>query len=301
MKNMKFILLLAAIAFAFPTCPVLADNAPKPISPCGAVFGPGGTGFPVGKLATVISYRRIETDGIRHHGDELNDNVELTKDIPIFKLRYGIAPGLDIRTATPLYNIEKQNNVTGDTNDLGWIGDTTVVLHKVVMNQAKGDFLNVALDLGAVFPTANVDSESVDFCGNDAWGGFAGIGFTYFLGSNRFDQEFNFATFTEGAHDYKKPNRFRCNTSWAYAINDNFDIGAESSVEWNDESEKDDMGQHDSKMEWYAGPKAVFKYKPWGFNVGSALLFPVDRWYESAAPSDEYRFELKLIKVFDLI
>jgi hypothetical protein len=300
MKKMRLVLLLTAITVSLLACPALAENTPKPIPPTSATFGPSGTGFPVGKLATVLSYRHMETGGIRHHGDELHNKTELTKDMGIFKLRYGFAPGLDVRTATPMYNFEIKKNTTGDKTDKGWIGDTAVILHKVVMNQANGDLLNVALDLGAVLPTANVDSESVDFCGNDAFGGIAGVGFTYFLGSNRFDQEFNFATFTEGAHDYTKPNRFRANTSWTYAINGNFDIGTESCMEWNGESEKEGVRQNDSRFEWYAGPKAVFKYRPWGFNAGAAVTFPVNRWYEKATPSDDYRIEVKLIKVFDL-
>ena len=300
MKKVRCILLLTAMAVSLFVSPALAADTPKAIPPIAGVSGPGGTGFPVGKLATVISYRHMETSDLRYHGDKANDNIEMTKDMPIFKFRYGIAPGLDIRTATPVYNFKVKNNVSGDTTNKDGIGDTSVTLHKVVMNQAQGDLLNVALDLGAVFPTARVDSESVDFCGNSAWGGVAGIGLTYFFGSNRFDQEFNFATFTEGAHDYTKPNRFRANTSWAYAINGNFDIGAESTAEWNDESKTEGVRQNDSRVEWYAGPKAVFKYKPWGFNAGMALLLPVNRWYEKATPSDDYRFELKLIKVFDL-
>lgn len=300
MKTSRRMLLLLAMVFSFLVTPALAEEAPKPITPISGPFGPSGTGFPVKKFAAVLNYRHIETDGVRHHGDEVNDNVKLTKDVFILKTRYGILPGLDVRTATPLYTVKRENHVTDSTDYMNWIGDTTVILKKQFLNQAAGDPLSFALDLGAVFPTANVDSKSSDFIGNDAWGGLVGLGFTYALGSNRFDQEFNFATFTEGAHDYRKPNRFRCNTSWAYALNNNFDIGVESLVEWNDESEKNGARQGDSKLEWYAGPKFVFKYKPWAFNLGTAITFPVKRWYEGSAPSDEYRFEVKVIKLFDL-
>ena len=290
------------LAMVLISSPVLAeDAAPKAWAPANVTSGPGGTGFPVGKFAAALNYKHAETDGIRHHGDELNDNVKLTKNVYVAKFRYGIAPGLDVRSATPMYDIDVDNKVNDNFDkNMGWIGDTTILLHKVVMNQAKGNFMNMAFDIGATFPTANVDSDSNDFIGNDAWGGFVGVGFTYFLGSNRFDQEFNFAAFTEGAHDYTKPNRFRSNTSWAYAFNNYFDIGVESNLEWNDESEKNGVGQNDSKLEWYAGPKMVFKYRPWGINVATLATFPVKRWYEGNSPSDEYIFQVKLAKLFDL-
>ena len=303
MKELKYILSLSVMIFCFMTSFAMAEDAaptPKAFGPAGGCSGPAGMGFPVGKLATVLSYRHIETDGVRHHGDELNNNVKMTKNVYIAKFRYGIAPGLDIRSATPLYNIEVKNNKNDTSDDRGWIGDTCILLHKVVMSQAKGDFMNMAFDIGGILPTANVDNNNIDFVGNDAWGGMAGVGFTYFLDANRFDQEFNFATFTEGAHDYTKPNRFRSNTSYAYAINNYFDIGAESNLEWNDESEKNGVQQNDSKLEWYAGPKFAFKYKPWGVNVATLFTVPVKRWYEGNSPSDEYRFELKLVKIFDL-
>lgn len=277
------------------------DTDPIPSGPTAAAFGPGGTGFPVGKLATLINYQYVESDGVRHHSDEINENVKLTKNIGVVKTRFGIAPGFDIRTATPLYNIEKKNNVTGKSDDLGWIGDTALVLHKVIMNQSKTNPLSFAVDLGLVVPTTDVSDKSVDFTGNGAWGAITGLGFTYSLNSHRFDQELCFSTFTEGAHDYRKPIQFRSNTSWAYAINNYFDIGSESLFEWNGESEIKGVKQKDSKNEWYVGPKVAFKYKPAGFTAGLEATFPFARWYEGNAPSDGFRLELRLTKVFDLL
>jgi len=299
MKKFAVFIIFAMILISSPA--LGEDAVPRAWGPANVISGPAGMGFPVGKLAAVLNYKYAETDGIRHHGDELNDDVKLTKNVYVAKLRYGIAPGLDIRSATPMYDVDVdyKSSVPKDDYTQNWIGDTTLVLHKVVMNQARGNFINMAFDIGATFPTANVDSESNDFIGNDAWGGFAGVGFTYFLGSNRFDQEFNYAFFTEGAHDYTKPNRFRSNTTWAYAFNNYFDIGVESNLEWNNESEKNGVGQNDSKLEWYAGPKMAFKYRPWGVNVATLVTFPVKRWYEGTSPSDEYTVQVKIAKLFN--
>ncbi len=282
--------------------PTAAPQPPKHPKAGGAItapFGPAGTGFPSRAFSAVINYRYMTTDGVRFKNNKINDNVELTKHIGLAKFRYGIMPGLDVRTSTPFYNIERKNRVSGAEDDMGWVGDTALIFHKVLLDQTKGDALHFALDVGVSLPTASVDDDSNDFLGNQAWGGIVGLGLTYFTtNGHRFDQEINYATFTEGRRDYRKPDRFRSNTGWAYAINTMFDVGLESNLEWNGESERDGKDMGDSKWEWYAGPKAVFKYTPLKLTAGVAATFPVYRWYEANTPSDDFRIEFKLVKLF---
>ncbi|GFO70820.1 hypothetical protein GMLC_43990 [Geomonas limicola] len=277
-----------------------APAVPLPFGPTISAFGPAGTGFPVGKLGVLLNYQNCETDGTRQGDREVNENVRLSKKVGVVKLRYGITEGLDIRTATPLYDVHKKNLATGKGEHLGWIGDTGIALHKVLMNQAKGAPFDLAVDLGLVVPTTDVSNKSVDFVGNNAWGAGGAIGLTYSAGSHRLDQELHVYTFTEGAHDYRKPTYLRSTTAWGVAVNNYFDIGAESQFDWNASSEKNGLKQNDSKNEWYAGPKVAFKYKPWGFAAGLATMFPFARWYEANTPSEGYRVELKLSKTFDL-
>lgn len=246
------------------SCPAFAG---APVSrPGGAVsapFGPGGLGFPVGKLATVLNYRYIEADSFRDKNGKVAGPFKMTKNVGIAKFRYGLAPGLDIRTATPLYDIELDFNDPARSDDhKGWLGDTTVILHKVIMNQDRNAPFSLALDAGLVLPTADGGSDNIDFIGNRAWGAGIGAGLTYFLDSHRLDQEISYYTFSEGKHDYRKPDRFRVNTAYAYAFNGFFEAGAESLFEWNDESEKRDTRQDDAKHEWYVGPRVRFSYKP---------------------------------------
>lgn len=301
-KRAKRLVPMCLLMFCSVANPAGADvSVPKPVGPTAAVFGPAGSDFPVGKLAAVLNYQYAESDGVRHRASEANEKVKLTKNLGTVKFRYGIMPDLDIRTATPLYYIEKDYKTTGKTDELHWIGDTTLTLHKVLLNQSRNDALSLAVDVGLVVPTTDASSKSLDSIGNNAWGATAGVGVTYALGSHRLDQELAIATFTEGSHDYRKPLRFRSNTSWSHAVNNYFDIGAESLFEWNGESEKSGVKQKDSKNEWYAGPKMAFKYKPAGINVGMLATFPFARWYEGTAPSDGFRFELRLTKVFNLL
>lgn len=303
MKKLLYTVPACLLCSLLSTGPVVAADeavppAPKAFGGVGAAWGPAGEGMPVGKFAALLNYTYAETDGVRLHGDELNDNVELTKNVGVVKFRYGIAPGLDIRSATPIYDVKKEVRSTNDTDHYGWLGDTAIALHKVVMNQANKDPFSLAFDLGIVLPTADGGKNNNDYTGNQAWGAGGGVGLTYFLGSNRFDQELYYYTFTEGKHDYRKPDMFRCLTGWAYAFNTTFDLGVESYVGWDGESEKYDREQSDAKWEWYIGPKVVFKHKETGTTLGALVTLPAYRDYGSPTPSDAFRFEIKLAKVF---
>ena len=92
--------------------------------------------------------------------------------------------------------------------------------------------------------------------------------------------------------------RFRANTTFAYALSPLFDIGVESSFEWNDESQSDDAENGDSFSEWYAGPKVAYKLQKHGFYAGLGVTFPLKCDYDGYSTSDEFRVELKLVKVF---
>ena len=265
-----------------------------------STFGPCGLGMPAGAFAVGGNVFFAKSNGIWESDRRVSGKAKTTKLNEIFKTRYGIMKGLDIRTATPVYNvhIEKPD---ADNRETYGIGDTAVLLHKNILNQKAGDPLSVALDFGSIFPTASVGSHSSDAAGNDAWGFIGGIGATWFYGANRFDSEINYANFTEGAHDYEKGDRYRWNLAYAFALSDNWDIGAESTWEMNEESRYMGKGNQDASIEWYVGPKVVYKYAPWKLFTGLVAKAPVHRWYEgNKAGSDDFRLELKLIKIFSI-
>ncbi|MEZ7196309.1 transporter [Pseudodesulfovibrio karagichevae] len=285
--------LLVVSAHAEETTPVAWGGV-------GSTFGPCGLGVPAGLLAVGGNVVFAKSNGVWESDSRVNGKVKTTKLNEIFKTRYGLMKGLDIRTATPIYNVH-MDKTNAANRDVYGIGDTCVLLHKTLLSQKAGAPLSVGMDFGGIVPTASVSEHSSDFVGNDAWGVMGGLGGTYFLGANRFDSEVNYATFTEGAHDYRKGNRLRWNLGYAYALSDLWDLGAESSWEMSDESAIEGVGQRDAYVEWYAGPKVVFKYKPWNLNAGLVAKVPVHRWYESnKVGSDDFRLECKIIKAFNL-
>lgn len=290
--------ILVSAAWAGEEAAPQQQPAPRPWAPMGANFGPSGSSMPAGVFAVGGNFMYGESDHVRRYSDQLNDNTKTDKALGVFKTRYGILPNLDIRTATPIYNINFDNQVASDKSYSG-VGDTTVLLHSQILNQDKGAPFCLAVDYGGIVPTASVSGHSVNGIGNDAWGVMGGAGITYYLDSHRFDIEANYAAFTEGAHDYTKGDRIRFNQSYAYAISKMWDVGMESCYEWNGASELHGVDMKDSSEEWYVGPKVVLKYQPWGMNVGLAGMVPVQRWYQgNKAGSDDYRLDMKLIKFF---
>ncbi len=300
MNWMRIRLLAGLMVLCLGTAAYAGDSTPTAWGPVSATFGPCGLSMPAGKLAVGGNLVYGNSNGLWRHDRRLNGNTKATKLNEVFKTRYGIWDGLDIRTATPIYNVHLEKTNT-DNRDIYGIGDSTVLLHQRLFNQRAGDPLSVALDFGAVLPTGSVSQHSSDLAGNSSWGAVVGLGGTYFLGANRFDSEVNYAMFTEGAHDYERGDRFRWNLGYAYALTDSWSIGVESTFETYAESRKHGEGQSDASLEWYAGPKVAYKIKPWKTSVGVILKAPVKRWYEGTkAASDDYRVELKLMKTFDL-
>lgn len=297
----KIVRLLAGLVLlCLATAAHAEEKYPVAWGPASATFGPSGLNIPAGKFAIGGNIVFSDSNGVWRNSKRVNGNVKGTKFNQVIKMRYGIWDGLDVRAATPIYNVHL-DKTTGSDKDVYGVGDTTVLFHQRLLSQKKGDPFSLAFDAGFVLPTGTVSEHSSDAAGNAAWGLMGGIGATYFLYSNRFDTEVNYATFAEGGHNYQKGNRLRWNAAYAYAINDNWDVGLESSLEIYDESERNGVMQDDSSLEWYAGPKVAYKYKPWGTFAGLTLKAPVQRWYEkNKVCSDDYRVEFKLMKTFDL-
>lgn len=300
MKNVGCVLLGVLLLVSQGVTARAEDKAPVAWAPMATVFGPCGSGMPPGALTVIGHVLHGAGDGLRRHDSRLNDSVDSSKINEVIKLRYGITPGLDIRTSTPVYNVDLDRR-TGPGRDIYGVGDTNVILHKVLFRQGDGAPLSLGLEAGLIVPTATVGQHSSDPTGNACWGGMAGLGLTWLYAGHRVDTEVNYAMFTEGAKDYRKGNRFRWNLAYAFAMSAFWDMGAESLLEMSEQSAYRDQGSDDSYVEWYIGPKIVFKYSPWKLNVGLMATFPVQRWYEgNKVGSDDYRVECKFTKTFDI-
>ena len=104
--------MLGSLLLAFLVVTAHAEEpAPVAWGATSPAFGPCGLNIPAGTLAMGGNVLFAKSNGIWKNDERLNGNVKATKFNEIFKFRYGIMDGLDIRSATPVYNVhlDKKN------------------------------------------------------------------------------------------------------------------------------------------------------------------------------------------------
>lgn len=301
-RRWKSVALAASLLLLFCGSAMAADEAePKPWGGITSTFGPAGTIIPAGVFVVGGNVVHGESDGTRRHSKYWNGATDTSKWTEVVKFRYGILPNLDLRTSTPIYSIHTNTGPRNVGRTNYGVGDTAALFHSLIMDQKKGDLFSIGVDYGGILPSASVSDHSVNSIGNEAWGLMGGVGATYFHGSHRIDVEVNYATFTEGSREFQKGDRMRWNTGYAYALNNMWDIGVETTYEWNAETKLKEVGQKDSSEELYGGPKIAFKYAPWATNMGLLASTPLYRWYQGTKTgSDDYRVDFKIMKSFDI-
>jgi len=291
------IALAMCLLFQTPNFCAAEEGAASP-RPVGAVTvngGPGGMSVPTGKFIGVLNYRYAEKDNWYHYSVACDGaDREAVSHTMVTKFRYGIAPGWDVRTATPFASTEARLDGECD-NYIGGIGDTLVILRHQFMAQKKGAPVSLAWDLGVNTPTGEVGEGKI---GSGAWGGMAGLGATYMFGSHRIDGDVNYLVYTEGAHDTRKGDRFRANAHYAYAVNSLLDLGVEANYEWLQENRRDGKGLNNDIKTLYVGPKFNLKFKEYGMTFGGALLGAAYRESQKQTLTEDWRMEFKLVKVF---
>lgn len=290
--------LLLACCFILPSVSIAsAQNAsvPVPAGPVGVNHGAGGLGFPVGKFSAVANYRYADKDQwYLHTSEEDGLDREVSSHNIVFKTRYGIAQGWDVRTATPFL----LNTIETDGRNDAWsggLGDTTVILHQQFASQKQGAPLNLAWDLGVLVPTGEGGSNNI---GTGAWGGLAGLGATWIVGSHRLETDMSYVIFTEGYKEVTKGDRLRINGHYAYALNARLDLGLEGYYEWTQTDEADGEDLDNDAKTLYAGPKFNLKFPEYGVTFGGTLLGAAYREYEKKSLTEDWRAEFKLIKLF---
>ncbi len=296
--SLRIMSLLLACCIALPFGQAeAAQNASAPV-PSGAVgvnHGPGGMGFPVGKFCAVAQYRYADKDQWRlNTSEESGPDKEVASHTLVFKTRYGIAKGWDVRTATPFV----MNTIeTGGQNDAwsGGLGDTTVFLRHQFASQKDGAPLNLALDLGALVPTGEVGENNI---GTGSWGGLVGAGATWMIGSHRLEADLSYLVYAEGRKDVTKGDRLRVNGHYAYALNSRLDLGLEAYYEWTQADEADGVNLENDVKTLFAGPKFNLKFPEYGVTFGGVFLGAAYREYEKLGLAEDWRAEFKLIKMF---
>ena len=217
--------------------------------------------------------------------------------VNVFKVRYGITDYLEIRTATPYVSVNIKNH-SADDNWKGGLGDTTMMLRYGIKKRTEGSPFSVAVDLGTTLPTGKVGDED-KYLATNAFSLIIGGGVSWVDNNQRVDFDGRYAAYTEGAHDIKPGDFALFHGHYAYAISRNFDLGVEGYYRNEQASEVNGKSQNDTFSEAYIGPKMQIKIPELAYlMIGTAVLFPVYRNYDSLKLSTDTRYEFSALMVF---
>ena len=302
------IVLLCALIFL--VVPTFAHENKAKVIPAQAVisaFGLGGNSIPKGTFSTVVNYIYADKDRVWVSGSNYKSKSENVFNFVGLKLLYAIDDNWSIRTFTPYID----NNISNAPNKSS-IGDTVLIVRRVLLSQQDGYPFSIAAGLGLHIPTGDTSFDGV---GTGAWGLMPEIGITYSFDNGRQAIEVGgdylwrgYGTIENNKgkanHDIDQPDRIRFFGRYVYALNNYLDIGIETQYEHSFASMNNDKSMHNSSTSLFAGPALTLKIPQWKASLGFSTQFALYQDFENAhcdgrgMPSEDFRFEMKFAKSF---
>lgn len=261
-----------------------------------AKITPGAVSMPAGVLSFGGNIQYLYSPNVRLGSHWESNATGAQKYDNTIKARYGLTDDLGTRIAIPVYNFYSHSRNTGASTQKKGVGDVSLMFDYRFWDQKKGKPLSLALSVGGYLPLGSVSSKTIDSIGSESWGGAIQFSADYAFGNSRLDTEVHYATFNRGMHDYQHGDRIRWNTSYTYALNRAFEIGAESTFEHGATSRRHNAVLNDGYTEWHTGLAGT--YNAWGTGTHVSVFFtmPVYRHYDKATSSDDYRMGIKIIQ-----
>ncbi len=317
-----FLLLLIFIFIALPAAAIEKGRKPKGPRPVGAVNSSNGSVFPVGKYATILKYYNFTKDQLYMDDDEIDFVRPGTGEKPGKKaydksvqkynliLRTGIYKNIDARLIIPWVDKElKRKSFKGDfTDDNSGIGDIKLLSRYRIMSQKNGP-LNLAIGLGVQMPTGSSDETDNSGkplpgflqTGSGSWDPIIELGMHKIMGPHWMSSYFMYLMTTEGElgpHDFERPDVFKYNFGYAYALSNMFDLGIELNGEVKGKAElngveKDNTGGHSI----FISPEVHFKFAK---GMHFDLCVPIAVYHNLNGPqlAEDYRIVAKLAMNF---
>lgn len=208
-----------------------------------------GMVIPKGKVVTSLKYRYIHKDKLYDGDHERSGNYagkyERTNKFTQLTVKAGIFDGFEARVMLPYVekHVRRKAGNTpkhADSDTVSGIGDIVLMGRYALLQQKKGDWLNIAIGAGAKLPTGDADkrnpppfSNSHEYMGPGAQAGTGSwdpkfeLGLTKFIDRSRFDAHFMATLPGDGAHGSRKGNQYKYNFGYGYALNQYFDTELE--------------------------------------------------------------------------
>ncbi len=311
---------LLAIWLQVPS--IQADQGKKPNKgpkPVGLVNSSNGGVYEKGQYGIIFKYHQIKQDQLYDGGDEI-DFVppkkgqkpgkkcrERTMQQYQLTLRAGLLENLDARLIIPYFDKEmKRQSFNKDfTDDNSGLGDIKLVGRYRLLAQKQKDPFNLAIGAGLKMPTGKTDEEdSSDTClpgflqtGSGSWDPVIELGAHKVMGRHWVSSYLMYQLSTEGElgdRDFEKPDMFKYNLGYAYALSRLFDLQLELNGVVKSKAElegqkKDNTGGHIL----YLSPGVHFKFSK-GKHLDLCVPIPIYRDLNGVQLSEDHRICAKL-------
>ena len=312
-----FLCLLPAVAF-----PAETDTVPEKYSgprPVGAVNSSNGGVYEKGQYGIILKYITYEQDEL-YSG---SDSVTYTRPVKGQKpgktikeksfdqfqatLRAGITDTIDARIIIPYLakELNRQSFNADFSDDASGIGDIKFLARYRFLSQKQKDPFNLALGVGIKAPTGDTDTTDSTGAtpgylqtGSGSWDPIIELGAHKVIRSHWLSTYFMYQMSTEGELgdlDYEKPDLFKYNLAYAYAVWDFFDLQMELNGEVKSKAEKAGVKQEDSGGHVvYLTPGVHFKFNNNLIHFDIGVAIPVYRDLNGTQVSEDYRVVSKL-------
>jgi len=323
--TLQYLLVAAGliVALAAPACAAGGPKASKSPRPVGVINSSNGGVYEKGQYGIIFKYITFEQDQL-YSG---NDKVDFTRPIhgqqPGKKcneksmrqfqttLRAGLTDRIDARLIVPFFDKEMQrkswNNDFSDDNS--GIGDIKLIGRYRIWSQKRKDPFNLAIGAGLKFPTGSTDdTDDNEAClpgflqtGSGSWDPVVELGAHKVMGRHWISSYLMYQMTSEGElgdKDYEKPDLFKYNLGYAYAISRLFDLQLECNGELRGKAKLNGAKQENSGGHTvYLTPGLHFKLHK-GMHLDFGVPVPVYRDLNGTQLSEDFRVVAKLAMKF---
>ncbi len=311
------LMMLASAAVAAPGGK--KGKGPKPV---GAVNSSNGGVYSPGEYGIIFKYITFQQDSMYRGSDEVSfmrpgmgqkpgkkvyekrlDRYQLT-------LRTGIWKDFDVRLIVPYMDkeLKRQSFKASFSDDNAGFGDITLFSRYRIMSQKNKDPFNLAVGLGLEIPTGKTDVKDSSGMtpgylqpGGGSWNPAVEVGAHKVTGPHWIGSHILYKMTNEGElgdRDFERPDVFKYNFSYGYALAGSFDLQLELNGEVKSKAKLDGKTMPNSGGHClFITPGIHYKIMK-GMHVGLALPVTVYRDLNGEQPSEDYRVVAKFAMKF---
>ncbi len=295
------------------------SKGPRPV---GAVNSSNGSVYNVGNYGVIFKYITFEQDNLYDGNSEVSfvspkpgkkpGKKVYEKDFRKYNLilRTGIWENLDARLIIPYFDkgLKRQSFKASFSDSNSGLGDLTLISRYRVFSQKKKDSFNLAVGFGLEMPTGATDEKDSSGKtpgyiqpGGGAWNPILEVGAHKVMGQHWFGSHFLYKMTTEGElgdKDFERPDVFKYNFSYGYALSRYFDAELELNGEVKSKAELAGKEMNNSGGHMlFLTPGFHVKIRK-GMHFGLCAPVTVYRDMNGVQPVEDYRVVAKFAMKF---